>query len=46
MKIRWPKASERLFLKAIQKRRRFVEARNGRALAMKLFQEACAMDGA
>ncbi|MCZ6632423.1 MAG: tetratricopeptide repeat protein, partial [bacterium] len=49
------KEAEKLFLKAIKKERRFVEARNGRALAvlkkpseksraLKLFRETCAMD--
>ena len=51
------KEAEKLFLKAIQKKRRFVEARNGRALAalkmpgqksraLRLFRETCAMDKA
>ncbi len=51
------KEAEKLFLKAIQKKKKFVEARNGRALAalkmpgqksraLRLFREACAMDKA
>ena len=51
------KEAEALFLKAIKKQRKFVEARNGRALAalkmpgqksraLRLFREACAMDKA
>ena len=51
------KEAEELFLKAIKKQRKFVEARNGRALAalkmpgqksraLRLFREACAMDKA
>ena len=51
------KEAEKLFLKAIKKQKKFVEARNGRALAalkmpgqksraLRLFREACAMDKA
>ncbi|MYD59728.1 MAG: GWxTD domain-containing protein [Gemmatimonadetes bacterium] len=51
------KEAEELFLKAIKKQRKFVEARNGRALAalkmpgqksrsLRLFRETCAMDKA
>ena len=51
------KEAEALFLKAIKKQRKFVEARNGRALAalkmpgqksraLRLFRETCAMDKA
>ncbi len=51
------KEAEALFLRAIKKEKRFVEARNGRALAalkmpgqksraLRLFREACAMDKA
>ena len=51
------KEAEKLFLEAIKKQKKFVEARNGRALAalkmpgqksraLRLFREACAMDKA